>query len=184
MGSARAAKDGLGLQEDVACGKIGFLQSLEHCYESHSTNVAAVLMLGGERDRQKISVFHVIDSDYANLLRDTYSASGETLHDPSCGDVVGTDDCVGATVSKHGLQEVRVLWIADAYQILLLGELRARIELHDSQRFDRDGGGRETPGNEGNAFGSVEDEMLGDEKPTRRLSIPTRSYFERMGYGV
>ena len=122
MGSARTAKDGLRLQEDVACGEIGFLQSLEHCHESHSTNVTAVLMLGGERNRQEARVFHVIDSNYANILRNTYSASGEPLHDPSCGDVVGTDNCVRTAVSEHGLQEMMILWIADAYKILLLGE--------------------------------------------------------------
>ena len=122
MGSARTAKDRLCLQEDVACGQIGFLQTLEHCHEGHGTDVAAVLMLGGERDRQKTSVFHVIDSNYANVLRNTYSASGETLHDPCCGDVVGTNDRVRTAVSEHGLQKVMILRIADAYKILLLGK--------------------------------------------------------------
>ena len=103
MGSARAAKDGLGLQEDVACGKIGFLQALEHCHEGHGTDVAAVLMLRGERNWKKAGVFHVIDSNDANIVRDTYTASGEPVHDPSCGYVVSTDDCVRTAVSEHGL---------------------------------------------------------------------------------
>jgi len=172
MGAARTAKDGLRLQEDVACGEIGFLQPLEHCYKSHGTNVAAVLMLGGERDWQKVSVFHVIDSNDANVLRDTYSARGETLHDPSCGDVVGTDDCVGATVSEHGLQEVRVLWIADAYQILLLGEPASEESFTIASDSSVNGGGRETPGDKGNAFGSMKDEVLRDEETRAAIVDP------------
>ena len=73
MGSTGTAKDGLRLQENVTCGKIGFLQPLEQRGNGHCANVGAILMLRGERYGQKACVLHVIDSDDSDLVRDMYS---------------------------------------------------------------------------------------------------------------
>lgn len=119
MRSAGATKNCFRLQKDVACGEVGFFQSLQHGGDGHSTDVGAVLMLRSERDREQACILDVVDADDADLFGDANSTSCETLHDAGGGDVVGADDCVGMAFFEDGLEEVRIFRVAETYEVLL-----------------------------------------------------------------
>ena len=119
MRSARPANDGVGLQQNVARRQIRFFHSLQHRYHGHRTDIGAILVLCSQRHRQKAGVLHVIDTDDAHLLGHTYTVTHQTCHDPRCGKVVGTDYCVWSAIFQHPLDEVRIVGVATAYEILL-----------------------------------------------------------------
>ena len=58
------------------------------------------------------------------------------------------------------------------YQILLLGEPASEESFTIASDSSVNGGGRETPGDKGNAFGSMKDEVLRDEETRTAIVDP------------
>ena len=73
MRSTRPANNGVGLQQNVARGQIRFFHSLQHGYHGHRADIGAILVLCGQRHRQKAGVLHVIDAYDAHLVGHTYA---------------------------------------------------------------------------------------------------------------
>ena len=96
--AAGFSDDGVGLEEDVAGGEIGLFEALEDGCHGDGADVCTVLMLGGEGDGEKAGVLDVVDADDADLFGDLDALIGEAGHDFGCGEVVGADDGVGATL--------------------------------------------------------------------------------------
>src|SRR5271165_4782719 len=62
-----------GLQQDVAGRQIGVLNSLQHGRHGDGSNVSAILVVRGQWYGQHAGVLDVVNSDHANILRDTNS---------------------------------------------------------------------------------------------------------------
>ena len=121
MRSTRLANDGVGLQQNVARRQIRFFHPLQHRYHGHRTDIGAILVLCGQRHWQKAGILHVIDTDDAHLLGHTYTMTHQACHHSRCGEVIGTDNCVWSAILQHLLDEVRIVRVAAAYEILLKG---------------------------------------------------------------
>ena len=121
MRSTGLANDSVGLQQNVARRQIRFLHPLQHRYHGHRTDIGAILVLRGQRHRQKAGILHVIDTYDAHLLGHTYSKTYQSCHHSCCGEVIGTDNRVWSAILHDFLDEVRIVRVAAEYKILLKG---------------------------------------------------------------
>lgn len=119
MRPARLANDCVGLQQNVACGQIRFLYALQHRYHCHRTDIGTILVLGGQRHWQKAGILHVIDTYDTHLLGHAYTVTRQACHHSGRNEVIGTDNRIWFAFFQHLLDEVRILWLTTAHEILL-----------------------------------------------------------------
>ena len=118
MDAAGISNYRVSLQQDVARGKVGFFEALQHRCHCRCANIGAVLMLCCERHRKEVRVLNVIDADDTHLFRNADPHFRQPTHNSSGSEVVGTDDGVRSVISEHLSEEVRIVGIAAANQIL------------------------------------------------------------------
>jgi len=58
----------MGLQQDVASGQVRLVETLQHGGNYDCPNVRAVLVLCGQRYREKTRILHVIDANNAHVV--------------------------------------------------------------------------------------------------------------------
>ena len=117
--TTRLSNHSVGLQQDVSCGEIRILDTLQHGCHRHRTNIRAILVLGGQRDGEKTRILHVIDANDPHLLRHAHSLACKTRHHSGCDEIVRTDDGFRPALLQELPNEIRIVRVASTNKILL-----------------------------------------------------------------
>ena len=82
------------LQEDVADGRVGPADAIQHRRERRGANLPRRLPQRGERDRQETRVLHVVNPDEPHVAGHRVAELEDRVHQPRGGPVVGAHDRV------------------------------------------------------------------------------------------